>query len=192
MASDLLSTIRREIDERLSELRPLLAEQEQLLVAADALAATDRGDSAEATSTVVAPKRARRGARSDVARRGSPAGAIKLAASNPAEAEANGKATNSANGAAMQLEMTEAKKQPARPRRSTAEPKPERAARGAVREAILAALEHGSHTVGELAVVTAMTGPSINGNLRRLVADGTVAKTEREGKAAWALTNATA
>jgi DNA-binding transcriptional ArsR family regulator len=191
MASDLLSTISREIDERLSELRPLLAEREQLLVAVDALAASDRHDSATATSTVVTPKRARRGARSAGARRGSPAGAIKLAGSGSAEAEANGKATNGANGAAMQLETTEAQR-PARPRRSTAEPKPERAARGAVREAILAALEHGSHTVGELAVVTAMTGPSINGNLRRLVADGAVVKTEREGKAAWALTNATA
>ena len=30
MAPDLLSMIRREIDERLSELRPLLAEQERL------------------------------------------------------------------------------------------------------------------------------------------------------------------
>ena len=37
MAPDLLSTIGREIDERLNELRPLLAEHEQLLVAADAL-----------------------------------------------------------------------------------------------------------------------------------------------------------
>lgn len=191
MAPDLLSTIRREIDERLSELRPLLAEQEQLLVAVDALAATDRHDSAMATPTVVTPKRARRGARSAVARRGSPAGAIRLAASGSAEAEANGKATNGANGTAIQLEMTEAQR-PARPRRSTAVPKPERAARGAVRETILAALEHGSHTVGELAVVTAMTGPSINGNLRRLVADGAVVRTEREGKAAWALANATA
>ena len=37
MAPDLLSTIRHEIDERLSELRPLLDEHERLLDAAAAL-----------------------------------------------------------------------------------------------------------------------------------------------------------
>ena len=95
------------------------------------------------------------------------------------------------NGSAGQLEAVDAQQAPA-PRRLAAKSKPERAARGVVREAILAALEHGSHTVGELAVVTAMTGPSINGNLRRLVADGAVVKTEREGKAAWVLADAIA
>jgi DNA-binding transcriptional ArsR family regulator len=74
-------------------------------------------------------------------------------------------------------------------RRSAARSKPGRAARGAAREAILAALEHGSHTVGELAVVTAMSGPNINGNMRRLLDDGVVVKTEREGKIAWALSD---
>ena len=61
----------------------------------------------------------------------------------------------------------------------------------AAREAILGALEHGSHTVCELVVVTAMSGPNINGNLRRLEAEGVVMKAEREGKAAWALVDAT-
>jgi hypothetical protein len=41
--------------------------------------------------------------------------------------------------------------------------------------------------VGELTVVTATSGPNINGNLRKLVSEGAVVKTEREGKAAWAL-----
>jgi hypothetical protein len=71
--------------------------------------------------------------------------------------------------------------------RSVVRPKPEPAARSAAGSTILAALDHGSHTVGELAVVTAMSGPSINGNLRKLVSEGVVVKTEREGKAAWAL-----
>lgn len=62
-----------------------------------------------------------------------------------------------------------------------------RAPRGAAREAILAALEHGSHTVSELVVVTAMTGPNVNGNLRRLLSEGAIAKTDREGKTAYAL-----
>ncbi len=124
MATDLLSTICREIDERLNELRPLLAERERLLVATDALVEE------------------------------SP----KPASKSPARAAA----------------------------------KPERAARGAAREAILGALEHGSHTVGELVVVTAMSTTNVNGNLRRLRAEGVVVKAEREGKAAWALRDAAA
>jgi hypothetical protein len=62
-----------------------------------------------------------------------------------------------------------------------------RAPRGAAQQAILAALEHGSHTVGELAVVTAMPGPSIRQNLRRLVLSGAVTRSQREGKLAYAL-----
>lgn len=133
MAPDLLSEIREEIDVRLSELRPLLAEHERLLAAADALLATAGEGSPAAVETPVPAKRARRTAR------------------------------------------------------VAAKAKPARAVRDAAREAILAALEHGSHTVGELAVVTAMSGPTINGNLRKLGAEGAVTRTEREGKAAWAL-----
>ena len=62
-----------------------------------------------------------------------------------------------------------------------------RAPRGAAQEAIVAALEHGSHTVSELAVVTAMTGPSLRQSLRRLVVAGTVTQAKREGKLAYAL-----
>ena len=62
-----------------------------------------------------------------------------------------------------------------------------RAARGAAQEAIVAALEHGSHTVSELAVVTAMSGPSIRQSLRRLVTAGAVTHGRREGKLAYAL-----
>jgi hypothetical protein len=64
-----------------------------------------------------------------------------------------------------------------------------RAARGAAREAILAALEHGSHTVRELSVVTAMSGPNVRNNLTRLLAEGAIAKTAREGKTAYAAAN---
>jgi DNA-binding HxlR family transcriptional regulator len=59
-----------------------------------------------------------------------------------------------------------------------------------VREAILGVLEHGSHTIGELVVVTAMSTASLNGDLRKLAAEGVVVKTEREGKTAWSLTDA--
>lgn len=54
-------------------------------------------------------------------------------------------------------------------------------------EAILGALEHGSHTVPELVVVTGEGTARINRELRRLAALGAVAKTEREGKLAWSL-----
>jgi hypothetical protein len=54
-------------------------------------------------------------------------------------------------------------------------------------QAILAALEHGSHTVAELVVVTAMPAPAIRDSLRRLRARGAVVKTDRDGRAAYAL-----
>jgi hypothetical protein len=65
-----------------------------------------------------------------------------------------------------------------------------RAARGAAHQAIIAALEHGSHTASELASVTAMTGPNIRGNLRRLLREGRVRKVMRDGKSAYALRSA--
>ena len=63
----------------------------------------------------------------------------------------------------------------------------ERAVRGAAQQAILAALEHGSHTVGELGVVTAMSAANIRENLRRLLKAGRVTRASRDGKAAYAL-----
>ena len=63
-----------------------------------------------------------------------------------------------------------------------------RARRGAAEQAIVAALEHGSHTVAELVVVTALSGAITRDNLRRLLKAGTVSRTRREGRAAYALT----
>jgi DNA-binding transcriptional ArsR family regulator len=189
MAPDLLSTIRREIDERLSELRPLLAEYERLGVAADALVAAGRQSSNAAVAKASAPaKRTRRERRVGAVPRGSALGTIELSAAAPGETVGNRRLDK---GSTKRLETSAGK--PAAPRRSPAKPKPkpERAARGAAREAILAALDHGSHTVGELAVVTAMSGPNISGNMRKLVSEGAVVKTEREGKAAWTLADVT-
>jgi hypothetical protein len=67
--------------------------------------------------------------------------------------------------------------------------KPGRARRGSAGHAIVAALEHGSHTVSELVVVTAMSGANIRSNLRRLLAARTVTQTKREGKAAYSLSS---
>lgn len=67
--------------------------------------------------------------------------------------------------------------------------KRERAPRGAAAEAIVAALEHGSHTVSELAIVTAMSGQNIRNNLRRLLQARAVKQTKREGKTAYTLSS---
>jgi hypothetical protein len=186
MALDLLSMIRGEIDERLSELRPLLAEHEQLLVAATALERTAKEDDPHATASTIAPPARPLGrARARSAKRGSAAGVIERAKSNGAGVPANGQ-VGSEHVVRPRAAETAQSATPA-----AEKSKPARAARGAAREAILAALDHGSHTIGELVVVTAMSGPNINGNLRRLLSEGAVVKTEREGKMAWALGGAT-
>jgi predicted Rossmann fold nucleotide-binding protein DprA/Smf involved in DNA uptake len=72
--------------------------------------------------------------------------------------------------------------------RETAKPAVTPRARAAPEQkAIVAALEHGSHTVAELAVVTAMSAASIREQLRGLLAAGTVSRARREGKPAYAL-----
>jgi hypothetical protein len=192
MAPDLLSTICREIDERLNELRPLLAEREQLLVAADALVAAYHEEPVPEVKETSPRGRGRR--RAGAGRRGSAAGAIKRVAAGPTGVEIEGEISEGSPTPFQAEELQIAKKlrrAAPKPKENAPKPKAERAARGAAREAILGALEHGSHTVGELAVVTAMSGPNINGNLRRLAVEGVVVKAEREGKAAWALAEPT-
>jgi DNA-binding transcriptional ArsR family regulator len=125
MAVDLLARVRAEIDGRLAELRPFVAEYERLLGAAGALV-----DEAE-PSPVTAPRATK-----------------------------------------------------ARPRSA---PRPRQARMGASEQAIVAALEHGSHTVSELGVVTAMSGPQIRDGLRRLLKAGKIARTRREGRVAYEL-----
>ncbi|HEX3391002.1 MAG TPA: hypothetical protein VHS55_00405 [Solirubrobacteraceae bacterium] len=150
MATDLLSEIRSEIAARLEELRPALAEYEQLLHAASALGL----DSAPSTEAVQ-PARPRKAA----------------TPRKPATRRAPARATT-----ATARKPRAARKQPS--------------VQGIVREAILGVLEHGSHTVGELVVVTAMSTASLNQDLRKLAAEGVVVKTEREGKTAWSLVGA--
>lgn len=162
MATDLLSTICREIDERLAELRPFLAERQRLLVAADALVEAGQAGVEVESQPAAASTPVKRPRRSSTKPKTKPK-------------------SESAPQPAPKSEGSEAPQSKA---------KPERAARGAARDAILGALEHGSHTVSELVVVTAMSAPNINGNLRRLEAEGVVVKAEREGKAAWALVDA--
>jgi hypothetical protein len=177
--------IRHEIDERLSELRPLLDEHERLLDAAAALEMA--GGELDVSGASPAVNGGSRRARKGVTRRGSAVGAIKLAPAGPTTQVLEPLAAVQSPDGDSSTRLNGKPRSAARPSRRVADPKPERVSRDIARETILAALEHGSHTVGELAVVTAMSGPSINGNLRKLVSEGAVVKTEREGKAAWAL-----
>ncbi|HEY2536605.1 MAG TPA: hypothetical protein VGI24_06450 [Solirubrobacteraceae bacterium] len=123
--ADLLTSIRAEIEARLRELEPAIAEFEQLSTAAQALTAEGRGSPAPA-------------------KRGRPAG------------------TKTAK--------------PAKP-----------AAHTPTGEAVLAALEHGSHTVAELVLVSALPAGEIRESLRQLRKRKAVVKTDRDGRSAYAL-----
>jgi len=139
MAPELLSRVRGEIEARMRELRPLVAEYERLLAGTEALGPQ---------AGLEGPPARRRGASPPSGgRRRSSRGATSAPSARP------------------------------------------RAPRGAAEQAIIAALEHGSHTAGELAVVTAMSRAIIRDNLRRLQRAGTVGRTRRrsDGKAAYAL-----
>lgn len=110
------------------------------------------------------------------------------------EAPAGKRATRAARPAKAKVAPTGPPKAKAArrvPRASSAEkdasPASARAPRGGAQAAILAALEHGSHTVAELGVVTAMSGQNIRENIRRLLGAGTITRAKREGKAAYAL-----
>jgi hypothetical protein len=176
MSFDLLTKVCGEIDARLAELRPLVAEYEQLLGAADAIATT----AAEASTP---PAAASRTAAKAPARK---------AARKPAKASGATAATARARGprgsaaGAIGRAVSVSTRQPV-PDAGVAASKPERATRGAAQQAIVAALEHGSHTVSELVVVTAMSGANVRDNLRRLQKTGTVGRAKRDGRAAYAL-----
>ena len=75
----------------------------------------------------------------------------------------------------------------ARPKAARRARKRERTAQSPTGQAILAALEHGSHTVAELVLVTALPAPDIRDSLRQLRKRHTVVKTDRDGRAAYAL-----
>jgi hypothetical protein len=129
MAAELLARVRAEIDARLGELRPAVAEYERLLGAAGLLDADGRGAKPRS-----AAKPRRTPTRRAAAKRGGAPG-------------------------------------------------------GAAQQAIVAALEHGSHTLSELVLVTAMSGPEIRESVKRLQRAGTVTRAKRDGRAAYALSS---
>jgi hypothetical protein len=98
--------------------------------------------------------------------RGSAAGALELAASGSRKAAGSRKRA--------------VPKPPAAPKSAPAR-------RGAAEQAIVAALEHGSHTVSELVLVTAMSGAEIRAGAKKLQRAGVIGPTRREGRTAYAL-----
>jgi hypothetical protein len=194
--ADLLSKIRGELDARLREVRQLLAEYEQLLVAAAAL--DGAGEDAPASPRTPRPGRVKRAATST--RERSPRASVSASAPTPVDSTPTSSPPARRRGRppAARTSVRSVSGKPARASSKPASPRqgvaPKRAQRGAAAVAIVAALEHGSHTVSELAIVTAMSGSIINSNLRRLQQAGTIARTRREGdgKAAYALSSAPA
>jgi predicted Rossmann fold nucleotide-binding protein DprA/Smf involved in DNA uptake len=121
----------------------------------------------------------------------------RLAALRPA-AEEHQRLLEAADALGLDLDAPVASARPARAKRSArrgaASGAGARRAAGAsatrqpaAEQAIVAALEHGSHTVAELVVVTAMPGGEIRSSLRRLNGAGTVTRTQRAGRTAYAL-----
>ncbi|HUN78333.1 MAG TPA: winged helix-turn-helix domain-containing protein [Solirubrobacteraceae bacterium] len=161
MATDLLTTIRAEIEARLSQLRPALAEYEDLISAEQALgeggeAAGDDDDTAETAG-------------------GGKAGA---GGSRPRYSRP-GRRTAARVAAKARSTAAEAKPAAASPR-SPRKPRSDETERG-----ILAALEHGSHTAAELVMVTAFTAQSVRRSLTRLERAGTIGRTRRDGQTAY-------
>jgi hypothetical protein len=173
--ADLLTSIRAEIDARLRELRPAVAEYERLNTAAGALVAEDRAAARPARRA--ASKPAGRAAAAPAGRtvsqpaRRTAAGPVGRTASRPVRAPA-GAAGRKKTSAAKGARGTRKREQPAHT---------------PVGQAILAALEHGSHTLAELVTVTALSASDIREALRRLRTRGAIVKTDRDGKAAYAL-----
>jgi hypothetical protein len=164
--ADLLTSIRAEIDARLEELRPAIAEYERLSIAADALGGERRSASPPATraarrSSATASTRARAGAK-----KAAPAGTARTPA----------KTARTPAGTARTPVRT------ARRARKREQPTHTPTA-----QAILAALEHGSHTLAELVVVTALRASDIREALRQLRTRRAIVKTERDGRSAYAL-----
>jgi hypothetical protein len=188
MASDLLAKIGTELDARIEELRPLALEYERLHAAAESLGT--------AQNTSAAPVLAKSPAKKTTAKKASaketaakPAATKRTTAKPPATKETTAKGTQRAprGSAASAVEQAASGASTAKQPRKKA---PRRAPIGRYEQAVLDALEHGSHTVGELVMVTAMGAKEIRGGVNRLLSDKGIVKVDRGGKAAYALPSA--
>ncbi|HEV3321869.1 MAG TPA: hypothetical protein VG147_06700 [Solirubrobacteraceae bacterium] len=199
METDLLARIRAELEQRMAELRPLLGEYERLLEAADTLAAIEAAPEPEPAPpapraprllpttptlrtprllpTTPAPRAPRLLPTTPTLRTQPMLSALPLPPARPVPTP---------------VEAPPAIPEPVREEfELEPEPEPERkpAMPSDVRQAILAALEHGSHTISELVMVTAMNPAEIRTNLSQLARQRKVTRVKREGdgKRAFAL-----
>jgi hypothetical protein len=197
MSSDVLARVRAEIDARLVQLRPAVAEYERLLDAERALDA----DAAEATDNAKLARGAKavRGAKTPrVARAVGAPKAVAATTSRETKAQtvARKQEKEQPLEAASVLASARSTPPPAtarRGRRGSAAGAIKRAASSqhdAAQQAIVAALEHGSHTLGELVLVTAIAASELRQGVRHLQHAGTIARTQRDGRAAYALSGA--
>jgi hypothetical protein len=204
VATDLLARIRGELEERIVQLRPLLSEYERLSAALETLASVEAEPAAPEGPSAPPAAPAERAPSAAASRRGRPprgsaAGAFGLAISlrtTPLIEPARPKRTfaklheRPAPPAGAAERNGQAAPPPAE---EDSEPRRKPASPAAVQQAILAALEHGSHTASELVTVTAMSAREIRGGLGRLAARGTIAKVRRgDGKSAYALPSVSA
>jgi hypothetical protein len=189
MGSDVLARVRAEIDARLLELRHAVAEYERLLDAERALAADAAAADASAAAVKAAhPAKAARPAK--VARVAKVARAAKVA--SPAKAAPPVRIARPAKAAPAKA-VGPATSPKRRGKRGSAAGAIKRAASSshdASQQAIVAALEHGSHTLGELVLVTAIAASELRQGVRHLQHAGTITRTKREGRAAYALASA--
>jgi hypothetical protein len=163
MAPDLLASIRDELDARLNELRPLLPEYERLLAAAAAL---DAQAAAQPSAENGAAPVSRKNAAAPVSRK--PAKRATRAARVAKPKTGGGRVILPRSAKARST------KQQSGPLSRT-------------QKAILAALEHGSHTPSELVTVSAIGSSEIRTQLSRLLESGKIARINRDSKIAYEL-----
>jgi hypothetical protein len=167
MAVELLARVRAEIEERLADLRPAVAEYERLTGATDALDADSVGGGEPPNSAA------------------------------PAAAAPRAKGARESKGASGRSAVAQVPRTPDAPQ-TLAAPRVKRVKQpakagkdaGVAEQAIVAALEHGSHTVAELVLVSALPGTDIRAGLRPLLKSGAVTRAKRDGRAAYALSSA--
>jgi hypothetical protein len=177
MASDLLARIGTELDARIEELRPRALEYERLHAAAESLGTAQQTPDAP----ILAKPRAKKvTTKMAFAKKTTTKPA---AVKKPAAKRTQRTSRGSTAGALEQaVSGASAAKQPRKARR--------RVSIGRYEQAVLDALEHGSHTVGELVMVTAMGAKDIRGGVSRLLGDKGIVKVDRGGKTAYALPSA--
>jgi hypothetical protein len=186
--TDLLARVCAEIEQRLTELRPLLDEYERLLEAADTLASIEAAPPPVDDLPTPEPEPEPAPAPARRAPRILPA--MPSLRTQPGLSALPPLSTAPAKSAPAPVEVPPAISEPV-VEEFEPEPEPERkpASPSEVRQAIVAALAHGSHTIGELVMVTAMSTAEIRTNLSQLARQRKVMRVKRQGdgKSAFAL-----